>query len=93
MQNLIVDPSTLAKLTGLREPYEVCDESGRLVGRFFPAADASLYDEIDLEINEEELDRHSKETEAYTTAEVIAHLEGRPFPAPVRQVGPASSSS
>jgi hypothetical protein len=75
MQKLIVDPSTVVKLTALREPYEVCDESGKLVGRFFPAADASLYNEIDLEINEEELDRRSKETEVYTTAEVIAHLE------------------
>jgi hypothetical protein len=75
MQKLIVDSSTLAKLTGLHEPYEIRDESGNLVGRFFPAAEASLYDELDLEIDEEELDRRSHETQAYTTAEVIAHLE------------------
>jgi hypothetical protein len=75
MQKLIVDPSTLAKLTTLREPYEVCDESGRLVGRFFPAVDAALYHDIDLDINEEDLDRRSQEAEVYTTAEVIAHLE------------------
>jgi hypothetical protein len=75
MQRLIVDSSTLAKLANLRQPYEVCDDSGRLLGRFFPVAEQSMYDEIDLDISEEELDRRSQETEVYSTAEVLRRLE------------------
>ena len=75
MQRLIVDPSTLAKLGHLRDQYKICDDSGRLLGRFFPVAERTQYDEIDMDISEEELDRRSKETEVYSTPEVLRHLE------------------
>ena len=75
MERLIVDSTTLAKLGHLREQYEICDDSGRLLGRFFPVSERTHYDEIDLEITEEELDRRSKETEVYSTPEVLRHLE------------------
>jgi hypothetical protein len=75
MERIIIDTSTLAKLGHLREQSEICDDSGRLLGRFFPVAERSLYDRIDIEITEEELDRRSQETEEYSTAEVLRHLE------------------
>ena len=75
MEKIIIDTSTLAKLGHLREQYEICDASGRLLGRFFPVADRTLYDEIQKDIIEEELDRRSQATEVYSTAEVLRHLE------------------
>ncbi|HJS09015.1 MAG TPA: hypothetical protein VJ809_15205 [Pirellulales bacterium] len=75
MEKIIVDNSTLAKLGHLRQQYEICDDSGRLLGRFFPVAEQSLYDDIALDISDEELDRRSQETEVYSTAEVIRRLE------------------
>ena len=75
MQKLVVDSQTLARLGNLQEQFEVCDESGQLLGRFFPVAKRMLYDEIDVDITEEELDRRSRETEVYTTTEVLRHLE------------------
>lgn len=75
MERLIVDSSTWSKIGELREPHEICDSSGRVLGRFFPVADRALYDEVNAEIDEAELDRRSAETEVYSTAEVLRHLE------------------
>ena len=75
MEKLTIDKATLARLGNLRNQYEICDDSGRLLGRFFPVAEQNLYDEIDLEISEEELDRRSRETDVYSTSEVLRHLE------------------
>jgi hypothetical protein len=47
MERIIVDTPTLAKLGHLREQYEICDASGRLLGQFFPVADRTLYDSGD----------------------------------------------
>jgi hypothetical protein len=75
MEKLVVDSQTLARLGQLRVQTEICDESGRLLGRFFPVTERTLYDEIEMDISEEELDRRSKETEVYSTPEVLRHLE------------------
>lgn len=36
MAKVIVDPSTLERLRGLKEPVGLCDESGRMLGTFTP---------------------------------------------------------
>jgi hypothetical protein len=39
MSKVTLDPMLRAKLNGLSEPLEMCDESGKVVGHFLPAAD------------------------------------------------------
>jgi hypothetical protein len=53
MSRLTVDRVALAKLQGFVEPVDVCDEQGRIVGRFVPSA------ALTLDIPEEELDRRA----------------------------------
>ena len=38
MSKIQLDPTLRARLNGLTEPLEVCDEAGRTVGHFLPAA-------------------------------------------------------
>ena len=72
MGKVIVDQTIRAKLGNLQEWLEFCDESGQVLGYFTPTRDPSLYAGM---ASEEELDRREKETEWYTTAEVLKHLE------------------
>jgi hypothetical protein len=43
MSRVLLDDDLRNKLNGLREPVEVCDETGRTVGHFLPAA---AYDDM-----------------------------------------------
>jgi hypothetical protein len=43
MVRITLDDELRSKLNGLNEPVEVCDETGRAVGRFLPAA---MYDDL-----------------------------------------------
>ncbi len=38
MTRVTVDPATLERLRDVKEPVELCDESGRVLGAFTPAA-------------------------------------------------------
>lgn len=76
MTRVIVDETLRSRLHNLSEPLELCDESGRVVGRVFPAVDLSQYEQWEPPISEEELRRREQSDEKrYTTAEVLAHLE------------------
>ena len=75
MTRLILDATLPEKLSGLVYPVELCDASGRLLGRYFPALDPSEYN-LDPGISEEEIERRLNANEkTYTTAEVLAYLE------------------
>ena len=76
MTRIFVDGDLQSKLLGLGQPAELCDATGRILGRFFPAIDLSKYEAWEPLISEEELRRREQSTEKrYTTAEVLAHLE------------------
>jgi len=76
MTRVIVDETLRSRLHNLSEPLELCDESGRVLGRVFPALDLSQYEQWEPPIGEEELRRRERSNERrYTTAEVLAHLE------------------
>jgi hypothetical protein len=75
MTQLIVDATLPEKLSGLVQPVELCDASGRVLGRFFPVPDPARYN-LEPQITEEEAERRMKSQEkTYTTAEVLAYLE------------------
>ena len=76
MTQIILDAGVSNKLTGVIHPVELCDPSGRVLGRFVPSIDLSEWEPLSPDISEEELDRRANSKEKrYTTAEVLAHLE------------------
>ena len=76
MTRIVLEADSSSTLNNLMHPVELCDASGRVLGRFVPLIDLSEWDPASPEISEEELGRRSKSDEKrYTTTEVIAHLE------------------
>jgi hypothetical protein len=75
MTRIILDAGVSSKLQGLSQPAELCDPSGRTLGRFVPLIDMSEWEAVSPEVTEEELDRREQERESYTTEEVLAILE------------------
>jgi hypothetical protein len=76
MTRVIVTDTLRSMLHNLSQPLELCDESGRIVGRVIPTRDLSSYGPLEPQITEEEIQRRKQSKEkSYTTAEVLAYLE------------------
>lgn len=76
MSKIVLDAATLGKFKDLSGPAELCDESGRSWGRYFPILGSDEVERLAPDISEEELQRRFKSNQkTYTTAEVLAHLE------------------
>ena len=76
MTRILMDADLPAKLRQLTEPAELCDEAGKVVGRFDPIFDPSKWEMVGPEVTDEELERRANSNERrYTTAEVLAYLE------------------
>jgi hypothetical protein len=76
MSKIVIDAALGRQLQAITEPVELCDDSGRVLGRFAPAIDLSQYENVEPPISDEELQRISLSKEkTYTTAEVLAYLE------------------
>jgi hypothetical protein len=84
MTKLVVDPTLQAKLTG---PVELCDNSGRTFGFFLTREEYERFRQWEEEqrrldyahaqslFTDEELAEDEKDTETFTTEEVIRYLE------------------
>jgi hypothetical protein len=76
MTRVVVDETLRTRLHNLDQPLELCDTSGRVLGRFLPVLDPALYEGLEPQISKEELQRRKQQKgKTYTTAEVLAHLE------------------
>ena len=76
MPKIILDDTLSSKLHQLTQDVELCDPSGRVLGRFIPQVDMSEWEPLSPDVSEEELDRREQANEKrYTTAEVLAYLE------------------
>lgn len=75
MTKIILDADLRAKLLNLTQPLVLCDESGCVRARLFPAIDLSQYESWEPPMSEEELRRREEEIKFYTTSEVLAYLE------------------
>ncbi|MBP88831.1 MAG: hypothetical protein CMJ64_19315 [Planctomycetaceae bacterium] len=76
MTRVTLDTNTTHRLLEFMQPVEVCDEQGRVVGRFIPRADLNDWEPVSGGVSEDELDRREQETDSLTTSEVLAHLKG-----------------
>ncbi len=76
MTQIILDASMRTKLHDLRLPLVLCDESGKALAELIPILDPSDYEATPPPpISPEELNRRRSETDEFTTAEMIGHLE------------------
>lgn len=75
MTRVVIDTSTLAKLSDLCQTVELCDPSGRTIGQFRPA----ILDNPALQpqITEEEMDRRVAAGGGRALSEILSDLEKR----------------
>jgi hypothetical protein len=76
-QKVQLDETLRAKLNGLNEEVDFCDESGRVVGHYVPADVylKLLYAKAKTDVTDEELEAASRQPGGKTTAEILAMLE------------------
>ena len=76
MSQITLDTTLKARLNGLNEKVELCDEAGQLVGVFLPAEAylKYLYATVKIPFTTEEMDRRRQETGGRTLAEIWKRL-------------------
>jgi hypothetical protein len=74
MTQIVLDGTMRSKLQDLRQPLELCDESGRVLAHLIPVLDPSQYEPVEPQLSTEELQRRRQEAD-YSTLEVLAYLE------------------
>jgi len=75
MTQIILDAAMRGKLHNLKQPLELCDETGQILARLIPVLDPSRFEPLEPQVSEEELLRRSQSDEkTYTTTEVLAFL-------------------
>jgi hypothetical protein len=75
MTRIVINAEIRKLLHNLSEPVELCDDAGRVVARVTPTVDLSEWDVAEPEDDEAELQRRERETESFTTDEVMSYLE------------------
>jgi len=76
MTRVVLDADSATRLHDVRGTVDLCDPSGRLLGRFVPAPDPSEWEPMIPDATEGELDRREESNERrYSTADVLARLE------------------
>jgi hypothetical protein len=72
-----VDRETIAKLNKIAEAIELCDDSGRVLGHFFPILDPAIYRSQEPQISEDEMTRRERAGGGRSLAAIMADLEKR----------------
>lgn len=77
MTRVIANDTLRNMLHDFSQPVEICDESGKVLCRVFPAIDLSEYEPWEPPMTAEEWRQLEESNEPrYTTAEVLKYLEG-----------------
>jgi hypothetical protein len=74
MTQIILNASVSSQLHGLKQPVELCDPSGQVLGRFVPSSDISQWEPVSPGATEEELDLREQSNDWLTIDEVTAYL-------------------
>jgi hypothetical protein len=77
MSKVILDAATRARLNGLDQELELCDEAGNVIGYFLPPKEHErlMYAWAKSQVTDAELDAARREQGGMTTQELLAHLE------------------
>jgi hypothetical protein len=78
MNRAVADDTLRSKLGEFQTQTELYDKEGHVLGIFTPAPvnDATLYDYIEAQISDKELERRKKEPGGKTTTELLEYLQG-----------------
>lgn len=76
MSRVTLSARLIEELQKLSRPADLCDESGRVVGQFVPNGSALILEPLSPELSPEELKQRKKTGKWYTTAQVLAKLQG-----------------
>ncbi len=75
MPKITLEDKVCKQLHEFLEPVELCDSTGKVLGKFMPRFDPSEWIIEGEELSDEELDQLEKSNpKRYSTAEVLAHL-------------------
>ncbi len=75
MSKITVDAALATQLDRVEGAVDICDPSGKVLGRFVPVFDLNEVEFLTPPVSEEELDRREKSNEKrYTTQEVLDYL-------------------
>jgi len=77
MNRVILDAALAAKLRSLHQPSDLCDTSGRLLGRFIPLTNPPETEIREPQVSEEELDRRERVPGGRPLSDILADLEKR----------------
>ena len=77
MNRVVVNGEMQAKLAAAKQPAELCDETGNLLGYFTPASDRSLYAGVECPLSEEELAERDRTFSGRPLDEIMADLENQ----------------
>jgi hypothetical protein len=77
MSTVIVDPTTLTRLSTLASPAALTDAGGRIVGHFVPLLSPAQRQIAEPQISEEELLRRERSGGGRPLAEILHDLENR----------------
>ena len=76
MTQITLDSGLSKQLHALGQTAELCDPSGKVLGRFVPAIDLAEWEPLSPDVSDEELARRARSNEKrYSTAEVLSRLE------------------
>ena len=74
MTKVTIDTATWEKLVGIRETTDLCDEKGRIVGRFQPGPPRDANGNIIIPLSEEEIEEASKQTGGRPLKDILNDL-------------------
>lgn len=77
MNPVTVNAEMRAKLQGLEEPIDFCDEQGQLLGRFLPYPEGVKPADLEPEISAAEMRRRAENFQGRPLSELIAQWERR----------------
>ena len=77
MTQITVDAETLAKLHGLSQPLDFCDEKGRFLGHFVPSSADRRSDDLEPDISKEEIRRRAEHFQGRPLSDLLAEWEKR----------------
>ena len=70
MTQIIVDAGLRSKLHDLRQPLDLCDESGKVLARLIPVLDESQYERVEPQLSPEELQRRMARCKKSATSSI-----------------------
>ena len=74
MAQLVVDPATIAKLRGVNELTEIRDESGAVLGFYYPVTVAEHAGRVQSPHSREELEELRKQRQGRPLADILKDL-------------------